>query len=47
MPNILVEEGDTSLQETIVDYLSSQEFNGQAMGDGITALEVAQKNHPP
>lgn len=46
MPNILVVEDDTSLRETLAYNLSRQEYSVQAVGNGLTALEVARKNHP-
>ena len=46
MPNILVVEDDTSLRETLVYNLKRQEYNVEAVGDGLTALKVARKNHP-
>jgi DNA-binding response OmpR family regulator len=46
MPNILIVEDDTSLRETLAYNLSRQEYSVQAVGNGLTALEVARKNHP-
>ena len=46
MPNILVVEDDTSLRETLAYNLTRQEYSVQAVGDGLTALEVARKIHP-
>lgn len=46
MPNILVVEDDTSLRETLVYNLTRQEYNVQAVGDGLTALQAARKNPP-
>jgi DNA-binding response OmpR family regulator len=46
MPNILVVEDDTSLRETLVYNLKRQEYNVEAVGDGLTALNVARKYHP-
>ncbi len=46
MPNILVVEDDTSLRETLVYNLTRQEYNVQAVGDGLTALQTARKNPP-
>ena len=46
MPNILVVEDDTSLRETLVYNLTRQEYNVQAVGDGLIALKAARKNPP-
>ena len=46
MPSILVVEDDTSLRETLVYNLTHQEYNVQAVGDGLTALQAARKNPP-
>jgi DNA-binding response OmpR family regulator len=46
MPNILVVEDDTSLRETLTYNLSRQEYNVQAVGDGLTALAAARNNQP-
>jgi DNA-binding response OmpR family regulator len=46
MLNILVVEDDTSLRETLVYNLKRQDYNVEAVGDGLTALKVARKNHP-
>ncbi len=46
MPNVLVVEDDTALRETVVYNLSRQEYNVQAVGDGLAALEAARKIHP-
>jgi DNA-binding response OmpR family regulator len=46
MPNILIVEDDTSLRETLAYNLSRQDYSVQAVGNGLTALEVARKNHP-
>ena len=46
MPDILVVEDDTSLRETLVYNLTRQEYNVQAVGDGLAALETAAKNPP-
>ena len=46
MPNILVVEDDTSLRETLVYNLLRQEYNVQAVGDGLIALKTARDNHP-
>jgi DNA-binding response OmpR family regulator len=46
MPDILVVEDDTSLRETLVYNLTRQEYNVQAVGDGLVALQAARK-HPP
>jgi len=46
IPKILVVEDDTSLRETLAYNLTRQEYAVQAVGDGLTALEVARKIHP-
>jgi DNA-binding response OmpR family regulator len=46
MPDILVVEDDTSLRETLVYNLERQEYNVQAVGDGLVALQAARKNPP-
>jgi DNA-binding response OmpR family regulator len=46
MHNILLVEDDISLRETLAYNLSRQEYSVQAVGDGLTALEAARKNHP-
>jgi DNA-binding response OmpR family regulator len=46
MAKILVVEDDTSLRETLVYNLTRQEYSVQAVGDGLTALEAARKDHP-
>jgi DNA-binding response OmpR family regulator len=46
MPNILVVEDDTALRETLAYNLSRQDYNVQAVGDGVAALEIARKIHP-
>jgi len=46
MPNILVVEDDTALRETLAYNLSRQGYSVQAVGDGLTALEIARKIHP-
>jgi DNA-binding response OmpR family regulator len=46
MPNILVVEDDTALRETLIYNLKRQEYNVEAVGDGLTALKVARLNHP-
>lgn len=46
MSNILVVEDDTSLRETIVYNLSRQDYTVQAVGDGLSALDIARKMHP-
>jgi DNA-binding response OmpR family regulator len=46
MPDILVVEDDTSLRETLVYNLTRQEYNVQAVGDGLVALQAARQ-HPP
>ncbi len=46
MPDILVVEDDTALRETLVYNLSRQDYNVQAVGDGLVALETARKNPP-
>lgn len=46
MPKILVVEDDTSLRETLAYNLSRQDYSVQAVGDGLTALDAARKNHP-
>ena len=46
MPNILIVEDDTSLRETLVYNLKHQEYNVEAVGDGLTALKVARSNRP-
>jgi DNA-binding response OmpR family regulator len=47
MPNILVVEDDTALRETLAYNLSRQDYSVQAVGDGITGMEVARKIHTP
>jgi DNA-binding response OmpR family regulator len=46
MPNILVVEDDTALRETLVYNLSRQDYQVQAVGNGLKALEVARHDHP-
>jgi DNA-binding response OmpR family regulator len=46
MPIILVVEDDTSLRETLVYNLERQEYDVEAVGDGLIALNVARKIHP-
>lgn len=46
MPNILVVEDDTSLRETLVYNLKRQEYNVEAVGNGLIALEVARRLQP-
>jgi DNA-binding response OmpR family regulator len=46
MPNILVVEDDNSLRETLVYNLKRQEYNVQAVGDGLIAVKMARDNHP-
>jgi DNA-binding response OmpR family regulator len=46
MPNILVVEDDTALRETLAYNLTRQEYGVEAVSDGLTALDVARKNHP-
>jgi DNA-binding response OmpR family regulator len=46
MPNILVVEDDISLRETLVYNLLRQDYSVEAVGDGLTALKAARKNHP-
>jgi DNA-binding response OmpR family regulator len=46
MPNILVVEDDTSLRETLVYNLTRQEYDVQAVGDGLIAIQAARKNPP-
>lgn len=46
MPNILVVEDDTSLRETLVYNLTRQEYNVQAVGDGLNALKAARSKPP-
>ncbi len=46
MANILVVEDDTSLRETLVYNLKRQEYNVQAVGDGLAALDTARKQTP-
>jgi len=46
MSVILVVEDDNALRETIVYNLARQEYDVQAVGDGIAALETARKIQP-
>jgi DNA-binding response OmpR family regulator len=46
MPNILVVEDDTALRETLVYNLSRQDYQVQAVGDGLKALDAARRVHP-
>jgi DNA-binding response OmpR family regulator len=46
MPNILVVEDDTALRETLVYNLSRQDYQVQAVGNGLKALEMARQDHP-
>ncbi len=46
MPDILVVEDDTSLQETLVYNLSKQEYHVRAVGSGPAALEAARMSQP-
>jgi DNA-binding response OmpR family regulator len=46
MADILVVEDDTSLRETLVYNLSRQDYNVQAVGDGLAGLQAARRSHP-
>ena len=46
MPDILVVEDDISLRETLVYNLTRQEYNVQAVGDGVVALQAARTHAP-
>lgn len=46
MAKILVVEDDVALRETLTYNLSREDYSVQAVGDGISALQVARKDHP-
>ena len=46
MASILVVEDDTSLRETLTYNLTRQEYQVEAVGDGLAALKAARRNHP-
>jgi len=46
MSIILVVEDDTSLRETLVYNLKTQQFTVEAVGDGLAALETARRLSP-
>ncbi len=46
MVKILIVEDDTALRETLVYNLSRQEYDVEAVGNGVVGLEKARKIHP-
>ena len=46
MSTVLVVEDETVLRDTLAYNLARQEYRVEAVGDGITALEVARRLHP-
>ena len=46
MAIILIVEDDTALRETLVYNLSRQEYDVEAVGNGVIGLEKARKIHP-
>jgi len=46
MSRILVVEDDNALREAIVYNMTRQEYDVQAVGDGVSALETARKIQP-
>ncbi len=46
MSTVLVVEDDAALRETLVYNLKNQDFNVEAVGDGVAALETAHRLRP-